>query len=191
MSTQSKKSTISDGTNEGASEETSSKETIGILTYMNPAKISEQQKIKIELLMFRMFICCALPWALMDSRFFVDFVLALAPNFTVPDRSAFFPKHLAQEVAVWGKKFKAFLEGRSHLTMSLDGWSTKAKDEIYTVHTTTPKRRSFFTDGHVFKGISVTGDALKEVLIRVRTLTFPHCDLRTVLLTFTHSFSYW
>ncbi|KAF8798696.1 hypothetical protein BYT27DRAFT_7037518, partial [Phlegmacium glaucopus] len=164
---QSKRSATSEGTTEGASEEISSTATPGILTYMNPAKISEQQKIKIELLMFRMFICCALPWALMDSQFFTDFILALAPNFIVPDRSAFFPKHLAQEVAVWGEKFKLFLEGKSHLTMSLDGWSTRAKDEIYTVHTTTPKRRSFFTDGHVFKGISVTGDALKDVLIRV------------------------
>ena len=97
------------------------KASTGILTYMNPAKISQQHKIKIEWLMFRMFICCALPWALMDSRFFIDFIHALAPNFTVPDRSAFFPKHLAQEVAVWGEKFKAFLEGKSHLTMSLDG----------------------------------------------------------------------
>jgi hypothetical protein len=141
--------------------------TRGILAYMNPARISEQQKIKIEWLMFRMFICCALPWALMDNIFFAEFVLALAPNFSIPDRSAFFPKHLAQEVAVWDEKWKEFLEGTSHNTMSLDGWSTRKKDEIYTVHTTTPNRRSFFTDGHVFKGVSVTGDALKDVLIRV------------------------
>lgn len=113
--------------------------TRGILEYMNPAKISEQQKIKIEWLMFRMFICCVLPWALMDSKFFVEFVLALAPNFSIPDRSGFFPKHLAQEVAVWGEKWKEFLEGTFHNTMSLDGWSTRKKDEIYTVHTTTPK----------------------------------------------------
>ena len=137
--------------------------------YMNPAKISDNQKIKAEWNLFRMFIGCALPWALMDNRFFTDFIHVLAPNFSVPDRSSFFPKHLAQEVAVWGEKFKEFLEGRFHLTMSLDGWSTRARDEIYTVHTTTPKRRSFFTDGHIFKGISVTGEALKDVLVRVRT----------------------
>ena len=70
---------------------------------------------------------------------------------------------------MWGGKFKAFIEGRSHLTMSLDGWSTRAKDEIYTVHNTTPKQHSFFTDGHIFKGISVMGEALKDVLIRVST----------------------
>lgn len=141
--------------------------TKGILAYMNPARISEQQKIKIEWLMFRMFICCALPWTLIDSKFFSEFILALAPNFSIPDRSAFFPKHLAQEVAVWDEKWKEFLEGTSHNTMSLDGWSTRKKDEIYTVHTTTSNRQSFFTDGHVFKGESVTGDALKDVLIHV------------------------
>ena len=37
----------------------------------------------------------------MNNQFFIEFVLALAPNFSIPDRSAFFPKHLAQEVAVW------------------------------------------------------------------------------------------
>jgi len=139
----------------------------GILTYLNPAKMSENQKIKAELLMFQMFLCCALPWALMDNEFFANFILALAPNFVIPDRSSFFPKHLAQEIAVWGEKFKDFLKGKAHLTLSLDGWSTRAKEEVYTFHTTTPKRRSFFTDGYVFRGVSVTGDALLSVAIKV------------------------
>jgi len=138
-----------------------------LMNYMNPAKITEQQKIKIELLMFRMFICCALPWALLNSDFFVAFVLALSPNFIIPDRSSFFPKHLAQEVAAWGEAFTKFLENHSHLTLSFDGWSTRARDELYTFHTTTPKRRSFFTDGHVFKGVSVTGEALLGVIVKV------------------------
>ena len=140
---------------------------VGILAYMNPAKMSDKQMLKVELLMFQMFICCALPWALMDNEFFANFVLALAPTFILPDRSSFFPKLLAQEIAVWGKNFEAFLKGKAHLTLSLDGWSTRAKEEVYTFHTTTPKRRSFFTDGHVFRGVSVTGDALLSVAIKV------------------------
>lgn len=117
-STKLEKNTTTTGTKETSdSEDTQAqagippKTSTGILAYMNPAKISEQHKIKIEWLMFRMFICCALPWALMDSRFFIDFIHALAPNFTVPDRSAFFPKHLAQEVAVWGENSRCFLMG--------------------------------------------------------------------------------
>jgi hypothetical protein len=82
-------------------------------------RISEKQKINIEWLMFCMFICCALPWVLMDSKFFSKFIHALAPNFSIPDRSAFFPKHLAQEVAVWGEKWKEFLDETSHNTISL------------------------------------------------------------------------
>ena len=84
--------------------------TQGILAYMNSAKISEQKKIKIEWLIFCMFICCALPWALMDNKFFAEFILALAPNFSLPDRSAFFPKHIVQEVAVWDEKWNFWRE---------------------------------------------------------------------------------
>ena len=147
---------------------TSQSQPSSILTYMNPAKISDQQKNRFELLMFKMFICCALPWVLLNSEHFVAFVLALAPAFHIPDRSVFFPKHLAQETANWSRNFQEFLANKIHLTLSLDGWSTRANEEIYTFHTTTPKRRSFFTDGQVFRGISITGDALKVVAIKVR-----------------------
>ncbi|KAF8806373.1 hypothetical protein BYT27DRAFT_7082614 [Phlegmacium glaucopus] len=139
-----------------------------IFTYMNWAKMTEQQKMKLEWLMFRMFICCGLPWALMDSDFFSAFIFTLCPVFVVPDQSAFFPKHLAQEVVAWGEAFKKFIGNKHHLTLSFDGWSTRARDEVYTFHTTTPKQCSFFTHGHVFKGISVTGEALLSVIIKVQ-----------------------
>lgn len=144
-----------------------------LLNYMNTAKMNEQQRVGAKLNMFKMSICCALPWALMDNKFSKSFVHSLASNFDIPDHSAFFPKLIAQETAVWETKFKLFLEpeGRYHLTFSLNGWSTSAKDELYTFHMTTPKRRSFFTDGHVFKGISVMGKALADVVTKV-TLAF-------------------
>lgn len=56
-----------------------------IHNYMNLATISEKMRMHIELLMFRMFICCALPWALMDSPFFKDFVNGLNVAFHIPD----------------------------------------------------------------------------------------------------------
>ncbi|KAF8878979.1 hypothetical protein CPB84DRAFT_1751763 [Gymnopilus junonius] len=138
-------------------------------SYMNPAKLNEKQKMKIEWSMLRMFICCAIPWNVMDNLFFEEFISTLSPNFTVPDHSAFFAKHIPQEVAAWDAMFKDFLKGQDHLTFSLDGWSSRANDEIYTFHMTTPTRRSFFTDGHIFRGESVTGDVLKDVIIRLLT----------------------
>ena len=121
--------------------------------------MSKNQKVKIKLHMFQMFLCCALPWALMDNQFFANFVLALAPNFVIPDRLSFSPKQLAQEISVWSKKFKDFLKGKVHLTLSPNGWSACAKEEVYTFHTTTPKWCSFFTDGHVFQCLSHGGCA--------------------------------
>ncbi|KAJ3761610.1 ribonuclease H-like domain-containing protein [Lentinula raphanica] len=56
-----------------------------------------------------------------------------------------------------------FLENRKYLTLSFDGWSSRAKDEIYTFHTTLPSRRSIFTTGHVFNGNSVTALQLLDV----------------------------
>jgi hypothetical protein len=53
------------------------------------------------------------------------------------DRSSFFPKHLAQEVAAWGEVFENFLKNHHHLTLLLDGWGTYACDELYAFHTTT------------------------------------------------------
>ena len=72
--------------------------TQGILAYMNSAKISEQKKIKIEWLIFCMFICCALPWALMDNKFFAEFILALAPNFPFPTDPLFFQNILCRKL---------------------------------------------------------------------------------------------
>ena len=43
----------------------------------------EDRKKKIEWLMFCMFNCCALPWSLMDCRFFIAFIHVPATNFTV------------------------------------------------------------------------------------------------------------
>jgi len=131
-----------------------------IYTYMNKATISEKMRMCIELLLFPMFICCTLPWSLLDSSFCVDFILGLNPAFHLPDCSSFFLKHLTQEVSTWMEIFKTFISNYSHLTLSFDGWSAHKNDEIYTFHTTMPKCHLFFTYGHVFKGLSVTGDAL-------------------------------
>jgi hypothetical protein len=100
----------------------------------------------------------------MANPFFIDFVSALAPNYKIQERTSFFARHIQTEVAAVGHKFKDFLDTKTHMTFSLDGWSTRAKDEVNTFHTTIPSCRSFFTGGHVFKGVSVTGENLCAVV---------------------------
>lgn len=144
-----------------------SQELPGIKNFFPAIKITPERQAKLDLLLFKFIICCALPFTLLENPFFIEFIYVLCSNYPMPERTAFFARHLQSEVATVTRKLTEFLNTKFHLTLSFDGWSSRAKDEIYTFHTTIPSRRSFFTDGHVFKGVSVTGTALADVAKRV------------------------
>lgn len=77
--------------------------------------------------------------------------------------------HLTAEAATISKELLAYLETFIHLTLSYDGWSSKGRDEIYTVHVTTPDpRKSYLVEGLVLTGSSTDAetifDRLKDVI---------------------------
>src|SRR5260221_9566870 len=85
--------------------------------------------------------------------------------YSVPSRSDFISLHLSDEAANARQQVIDFLRTIGfHLTLSFDGWSSQKHNEIYTVHVTTPLRRSFLIDGLVLTGLSVTGELLGERL---------------------------
>jgi hypothetical protein len=102
----------------------------------------------------------------------VSYFISRCPAYAVPDRSHFFSVHLAAEAAAAATKLTTYLLGFIHLTLSFDGWSSKGHDEIYTVHITTPLRRSFLIDGLILTGLSTAGQILFEFLSRVCFLFF-------------------
>ena len=108
-----------------------------LLEHFNKAKLSIKQQAHIDLLLFKFIICCAIPFNVLDNTFFCDFVTALAFNYVVPDRSTFFARYIAQETATYGFKLRKYLKDHQLLTLSFDGWSTRANDKVYTFHTTT------------------------------------------------------
>lgn len=76
--------------------------------------------------------------------------------------------HLAAEAVSVAKELSTYLENFIHLTMSYDGWSSKGRDEIYTVHVTTPDpRKSYLVEGLILTGLSTDAetifDRLKDV----------------------------
>jgi hypothetical protein len=79
----------------------------------------------------------------------------------------FLHKHLAAEVASVATKLLLYLTGMVHLSLSFDGWSSKGHDEIYTVHVTTPLRRSFLFDALVLTSFSTSGESLFNFLSEV------------------------
>ena len=71
---------------------------------------------------------------------------------------------LAAEAENVRNKLVEYLSQFVHLTLSFDGWSSKGHDEIYSVHLTTPLRRSFLIDGLMLTGLSCTGEAIFDGL---------------------------
>ena len=69
--------------------------------------------------------------------------------------------HIAAEAASVAKELSAFLVTYIHLTLSFDGWSSKGRDEIYTVHITTPfPRKSYLIEGLMLTGSSTDAEAI-------------------------------
>jgi hypothetical protein len=110
-----------------------------------------------------------------------SFLNARLPSYACPDRSAFFVKHIAAEAKNVAKKVEDHLAKFDHNTLSYDGWSSKGRDEVYTVHITTPwPRQSYLVEGLQLTGKSTDADTLFDGIIRVSFTTYwsqPHSNI--------------
>ncbi|KAJ3913026.1 ribonuclease H-like domain-containing protein [Lentinula edodes] len=127
-------------------------------------KLTPPRQARIDYFLLRFVVCCAVAFAILDSGFFQDFVHALCPAYSLPDCSNFFTTHIAAEAANVATLVLNYLAKFTHLTISYDGWSSLLGDEIYTVHITTPLRRSFLVDGLILTGKSTDADSLFTLL---------------------------
>ncbi|KAF8191063.1 hypothetical protein K438DRAFT_1762979 [Mycena galopus ATCC 62051] len=139
-----------------------------IKEYFAPKKLSDARQAALQaaldIALFQLVICAALPFSFVENPWLINLLFIAAPSYITPDRSAFFIRLITEQLSAFMVALKAFLAARFYLTLSFDGWSSRAHDEIYTFHTTLPSRRSFLTAGHVFKGVSVTAAALCDVV---------------------------
>lgn len=93
---------------------------------------------------------------------------ARLPSYACPDRSAFFVKHITAEATSVAKLVEAHLAQFEHNTISYDGWSSKKRDEVYTVHITTPwPRQSYLVEGLQLTGKSTDAETLFEGIAEV------------------------
>ncbi|KAK7000614.1 hypothetical protein R3P38DRAFT_2797273 [Favolaschia claudopus] len=130
-------------------------------------KMTAPRQSAIDYLLLRLLVCCALAFSLLDNGFFIDFCNALCPSYSVPDRSSFVTSRLAVETTFAMEQLQIMLQSFIHLTLSFDGWSSRRKDEVYTVHVSTPARLSYLVAGIILTGISATGDKICEELTKI------------------------
>ena len=92
--------------------------------------------------------------------------------------------HIAAEAASVAKELFAFLMTFIHLTLSFDGWSSKGRDEIYTVHITTPfPWKSYLIEGIILTGSSTDAETIFDRMKDVYVLSLScHKNTDTALL---------
>ncbi|KIK63358.1 hypothetical protein GYMLUDRAFT_57584 [Collybiopsis luxurians FD-317 M1] len=109
------------------------------------------QQAAIDLALFQLVLCAALPFGFVENPWFVNFMTVAASNYITLEQSAFFTRLILEQMVLFWNALAKFLKNWQHLTVSFDSWSSHAKDKIYTFHTTLPSWCSIFTTGHVFK----------------------------------------
>ncbi|KAJ7887645.1 hypothetical protein B0H14DRAFT_3430678 [Mycena olivaceomarginata] len=110
----------------------------GIAEYYTPVKMTPARQAALDLALFQLVICAALPFSFVGNPWLINFLLIAVPNYITPERTAFFIHHITEQLAAFLAALKIFLQSRFHLTLLFDGWSSRAKDKIYTFHTTLP-----------------------------------------------------
>jgi len=70
----------------------------------------------------KMFVCCNLPFALIEHPFFVDFIKNLRVTYNLPSRWILTENLIIQEVSRINLKVNKIIKEETNLTISFDGW---------------------------------------------------------------------
>ncbi|CAG8679663.1 22438_t:CDS:2 [Rhizophagus irregularis] len=63
--------------------------------YYDALPLSEEKRIKIELSLIRLFVCCGLSWRLVEHPYFVEFIKELRSAYNLPNRKTLSEANLA------------------------------------------------------------------------------------------------
>ena len=104
---------------------------------------------------------------IVDSAEWKHVVDILDSTVNVYSSSSFADTYIpAEAVRITEEAIKKLLKIKN-LTISYDGGTTKAVESIYTIHVTTPSRRSYLIEGSEKSGISHTGPQIAKELLKV------------------------
>ncbi|CAG8747698.1 11433_t:CDS:2, partial [Cetraspora pellucida] len=74
--------------------------------------------------LIKAFVCCGLPWRLIEHPFFVEFLKQLRPAYTPPNRKTVANTLLKKEIIRIDTCLYKLLKGKKNLTLALDGWTS-------------------------------------------------------------------
>lgn len=79
--------------------------------------LSKERKEDINTALIKAFVCCGLPWRLVEHPFIIELFKQLRSNYSLPDRKTLADNMLTQEILRVNVKIYRLLEGESNLTL--------------------------------------------------------------------------
>ncbi|KAL5536596.1 hypothetical protein ACEPAF_419 [Sanghuangporus sanghuang] len=129
---------------------------------------------KINFAVIKFLCACAIPPTVIDSKEWKEVLASSSGGQYQTVSSKFFVNALIpREAAHIHNRQIEILQKSNNLTISFDGGTTAALQSVYTVHVTTPDRRSYLVEGNEASAQSHTGEHLFRVLDQILTTIGP------------------
>ncbi|CAB5392688.1 unnamed protein product [Rhizophagus irregularis] len=81
--------------------------------------------------LIKLFVCCEIPFHLVQHPFFIDFIKILCPAYSLPLRQQLSADMLNSEISHIQIKINGILENETCLTLGLDGWTSPVGQSFY------------------------------------------------------------
>lgn len=72
--------------------------TGGIKEYYPPVRMFKIRQTVLDLALFQLVICAALPFTFVGNPWLINFLLIAIPNYITPERTSFFIRHITKQL---------------------------------------------------------------------------------------------
>jgi Protein of unknown function (DUF 659) len=128
---------------------------------------SPDKEIQINKALVKLFICCNLPFSLIEHPFFHEFIKVLRATYTLPTRWILSNTFLPQEFARVDIRITNIVNDEINLTIAFDGWTNPSGESIYDYCLITEERKEYLWLSKNYSDVFHTGAFLGDELIKV------------------------
>ncbi|GBB96737.1 hypothetical protein RclHR1_28190002, partial [Rhizophagus clarus] len=102
-----------------------------LANFYENSELGSERKGVIDVAFIKAFVCCDLPWHLIDHLFFIELLRQLWPNYNLPDRKTLINTLLTEEILQVSVKCYKLLDKEDYLTLALDGWTSPSGKSLW------------------------------------------------------------
>ena len=86
-------------------------------SFYENSELGKERKEAIDTVLIKAFVCCGLPWHLIEHPFIIELLKQLRPNYNPPDRKTIVETLLTQEILRVSVKCYKLLDNEDNLTL--------------------------------------------------------------------------